>query len=104
MENFEEMEMPVPCQKCGEWFDLNDGYGSKKWFPNIVICASCFDDEQKELDLEDEIYNLKNEISELEDAIDEQNSIISDCKQQIDEYENSLDIAINKLRELEENL
>ena len=32
------MEMPTPCQKCGGWFDLLDGGGSEKWFPNTVIC------------------------------------------------------------------
>jgi hypothetical protein len=28
-----EMEMPTPCQKCRELFDLNDGQPSYEWFP-----------------------------------------------------------------------
>jgi len=32
--NTDNMEMPTPCQKCGNLFDLNDGTGSTKWFPN----------------------------------------------------------------------
>ena len=37
-EDDDEMDMPTPCQKCGNLFDLNDGVGSEKWFPNTVIC------------------------------------------------------------------
>lgn len=36
-----DFEMPTPCQKCGEIFDLNDGVGSELWFPNTVICENC---------------------------------------------------------------
>lgn len=34
----EEMEMPCRCD-CGNWFDLNDGFGKKN--SNIVICEEC---------------------------------------------------------------
>ena len=50
MENTEEMEMPCPCNICGEWFDLNDGFGSKKWYPNTVICEPCYQDEKIEIE------------------------------------------------------
>jgi len=49
-EDFEEMEMPCPCNKCGEWFDLTDGFGSRKWFPNVVICEECHKDENIEIE------------------------------------------------------
>ena len=62
----EEFDMPVPCEKCGEWFDLNDGYGSEKWFPNIVICRKCHKEEEKEIERDEEIEELKNEISDAE--------------------------------------
>lgn len=67
----EEMEMPCPCQKCGEWFDLVDGYGSKKWFPKIVICERCHDEEEKEIEREEEIRDLKSQIDEAEFTIKE---------------------------------
>ena len=38
------MEMPCQCD-CGNWFDLNDGYPSKK--NNKVICKECYNEEQK---------------------------------------------------------
>ena len=53
----EEMEMPTPCQVCTEWFDLTDGYGSKKWHPNTVICKHCFEKEKAEIELEEEIQD-----------------------------------------------
>jgi hypothetical protein len=62
----EEMDMPCPCQKCGSWFDLNDGYGSEKWFPNTVICEKCYHEEEKEILVDEEIEELK---MELDDAV-----------------------------------
>ena len=62
----EEMDMPTPCSKCGEWFDLNDGYGSKKWFPNTVICNSCHEEEEEEIERDEEIEELKNDLSDAE--------------------------------------
>ena len=49
----EEMEMPTPCEHCGEWFDLNDGYGSEKWHPNTVICENCYEKESEEIEEDD---------------------------------------------------
>jgi len=43
MEEF-EMEMPTPCDRCGDWFDLNDGGSSKDG--KIQICRSCSDNER----------------------------------------------------------
>lgn len=60
------MEMPTPCQKCGGWFDLNDGVGSEKWFPNTTICSECGRIEEQEIQLGDEIQELKDEIEDAE--------------------------------------
>ena len=67
----EEMEMPCPCQKCGDWFDLNDGHGSKKWFPHTVICKKCYREEEKEIERDEEIEDLKNQISDAEYTLKE---------------------------------
>lgn len=75
MENFDfddetdDMEMPCPCQKCGNWFDLNDGHGSKKWFPNTVICEDCSQIEDEEIERDEEIEDLLNTISDAEYTI-----------------------------------
>ncbi len=65
----EEMDMPCPCQKCGEWFDLNDGRGSQKWYPNTVICEKCAEEEEKEIERDEEITDLRNAISDAEITI-----------------------------------
>lgn len=62
-------DMPTPCQKCGEIFDLNDGHGSIKWFPNTVICEKCADEEQIEIETDEEIQDLKNAIDDAEITI-----------------------------------
>lgn len=64
-----EMEMPTPCRACGEVFDLLDGYGSDKWYPNTIICKSCFEKEQLEIEKDDEIEELKEQISDAEVTI-----------------------------------
>lgn len=67
MENFEfdteEMEMPTPCEHCGSIFDLNDGYGSEKWHPNIVICEKCHEDEEAEIEEDERWDSINTEIS-----------------------------------------
>lgn len=68
----EEMEMPVPCKHCGKWFDLNDGHGSVKWYPNTVICPKCGREEEAENERDEEILELKDQIQDavytIEDA------------------------------------
>lgn len=61
-----EFEMPTPCQKCGKIFELNDGTQSVKWFQNTVICQVCGDEEQKEVERDEEIQDLK---STIDDAV-----------------------------------
>ncbi len=65
----ESMEMPTPCVKCGNWFDLHDGYGSEKWYPNTVICSNCHDEEEKEIECDEEIEELKSQIDEAKETI-----------------------------------
>lgn len=84
MEDYEEeMDMPTPCQHCGELFDLNDGGTSGKWYPNTIICPQCSDEEDKEIEederwetINDEIsnalYDLENE-ENLKSRLDEDN-------------------------------
>ena len=60
------MEMPTPCQKCGGWFDLLDGCGSEKWFPNTVICEDCYNEEQQEIEHDERITELQDQITNLE--------------------------------------
>jgi hypothetical protein len=59
----EDMDMPCLCD-CGNWFDLNDGYGSLK--PNkrnMVVCPKCHFHEnnwhRKVEDLKEQIYELE---------------------------------------------
>lgn len=70
------MEMPTRCQKCGGWFDLNDGVGSEKWFPNTIICDECGREEEKEIERDEQIEDLKNSLSDAEFTVKE-------CKEQL---------------------
>jgi hypothetical protein len=64
MEDYEEMEMPTPCSACGEIFDLNDGRGSEKWYPDTIICRECSDREQSEIEEDERWEGINNEISD----------------------------------------
>lgn len=59
-------EMPTPCAKCGEIFDLHDGGASEKWFKDTTICRICKALEEKEIE-QDELFEENN--SELSDAL-----------------------------------
>ena len=65
MENFdyEQMEMPTPCEHCGEIFDLNDGCGSEKWHPNTVICEKCYSEEAEEIEEDERWDGINLEVS-----------------------------------------
>jgi hypothetical protein len=41
----DKMDMPTQCDKCGDWFDLNDGKPCHRC--HIVFCPECarYDDE-----------------------------------------------------------
>lgn len=68
-DEFDEMEMPTPCQKCDGWFDLNDGTGSEKWFPRTIICPECGEREQAIIDVENDIEDLQEEIDSAKEDI-----------------------------------
>jgi uncharacterized Zn finger protein (UPF0148 family) len=72
----EEFEMPTPCCSCKEIFELHDGVESVKWNRGTTICKKCGDEEEKEVEKEDRIEELK----ELIDA----------AKSEIQDYRNEL--------------
>lgn len=57
-----EDDMPTPCQRCDDIFDLNDGYPSYKWYPNTVICPACHRLEEEIIEIEDEIEYIQDSI------------------------------------------
>ena len=63
------MEMPTPCERCGDLFDLLDGKVSPR-SPRIVICEECADQEEEQIEEEEEIQELKDEIAEAKDTIE----------------------------------
>lgn len=75
----EEMEMPTPCQRCGEIFDLHDGYTSVRWYPNTVICNDCGWIEESEIEKDEEIVDLKlkleNALFDAKSALEELHEI-----------------------------
>lgn len=90
--NYEEMEIPTPCQKCGEWFDLNDGSASEKWFPKTIICPECGEKEQNIIELEQDIEDLQDEIDQATDAISGANETISENTNKISELQEKLKV------------
>lgn len=96
-----ELDMPTPCQKCGDIFDLNDGYGSKKWFSNTTICKSCHHIEEIEIEFDEEIEDLKNQIEDAEititDAKERLRVIDPDGDVQVKEIEKLTDATVDLL-------
>ena len=69
----ENFEMPTPCQHCGEIFDLNDGYGSEKWYPDIVICETCYREEEAEIDEDDRWETINIDVSNALYEVEQEN-------------------------------
>lgn len=82
------MEMPTPCQKCGGWFDLNDGYGSEKWFPNTTICEDCYHEEEKEIEHDEKVQELTDQISVLEWDIEDNKKELERLKEELKTMQN----------------
>ena len=57
--DMQEMEMPTPCNECGEIFDLNDGMRHPRG-TGIVICAECGRKIESEVEREEEIDTLED--------------------------------------------
>lgn len=68
MEEF-GMEMPCRCEFCGTCFDLNDGFISEKWSENSMICETCKEEENQEIEREERISELELEIEEVENCL-----------------------------------
>ena len=77
------MEMPCQCQKCKGWFDLHDGVGSEKWAPGAIICEDCEAIERKEIEIEEEIEELKSEIEDAEYIISSGNARMAELERQL---------------------
>lgn len=67
----DEMDMPCPCTHCGDWFDLQEGMRSEKWYPGTVFCETCAQEEETEIELDEEIEELKLELEEAEHSLEE---------------------------------
>lgn len=89
----EEMEMPTPCQHCGEIFDLNDGYGSEKWYKNTVICENCYREEEKEVEEDERWEEINIEVSNALYGLDKETNI----SKFLDEENKTLILTISKL-------
>lgn len=77
MNNNFEMDMPTPCTHCGDIFDLNDGYGSDKWYPNIVICENCYNKEQEEIEEDERWENINTELTNALYSLNQEKDINS---------------------------
>lgn len=89
--------MPTPCQKCGEWFELNEGRGSRRWYPDTVICSDCGEEEQEEIEREEEIKELEEEMTELEESF-------KYAKQEIREQEDIIQECVNNMKWIKKRL
>ena len=73
-------EAPVPCEHCGEIFELCEGYPSTKWYKNIVICVDCHEKEENEIDLQDDFIMANERITAFKDDLEGIIEAIKDCK------------------------
>ena len=67
---------------------MANGTGSAKWFPNTIICQKCGDEEEKEIEREEEIEDLKNQIDDAEITI-------KDCRSRLSELGYEIPFNIN---------
>ena len=79
------MEAPSKCIVCNNWFDLDDGKRSKKWYveDSLIICDDCHEIEKKEIEIDDEIEDLKNIISDNEYDIANIPSILEELQEKL---------------------
>lgn len=78
------MEMPTPC-KCGEWFDLHDGYPSRTC--SQTICEECYDLEIEIEDLKEEIEDLESWIADREN-VRENKKLLKQAKAKLEKLKN----------------
>lgn len=72
----DSMECPTPCQKCNKWFELDEGCASEKWYPNIVICEACHEEEKTEIEKDEELDDLETRLQDAEYDV-------NDCKKEL---------------------
>jgi len=102
MEAFKEMEMHTPCQKCGEWFDLNDGKASEKWFIQTIICSDCGEKERIIIELESDIEDYQDELEEAQDDIVSAEESILSANQTIKDNTDKINELKEQLKLLED--
>ncbi len=80
------MECPCGCEICGEIFDLDDGIASERLtqsYGNTIICESCGKKECEEIEIEEEISNLKQRKEECEYEIKSINERLSELGEKV---------------------
>lgn len=71
-EFFDEDDMPCPC-RCGNWFDLNDGYPDQDEGSNTLVCQECHENQETDRLIDMEIEDAEED----EDWDDEDESPMS---------------------------
>lgn len=82
-------EMPTPCIKCNEIFELEDGIVSPRKYPNTIICFTCAEKEQKIMELEIEIQDAETTISDAKITIQDYTEQLIDLKLELEKLNNS---------------
>lgn len=80
---FGEDDCPIVCEECGGMLDLYDAVKHPRSDKSIVICEGCADEIEKQIEREEEIEELKTQISDAEDTIRE-------CKKRLSELSSLL--------------
>lgn len=62
------MEMPCLC-KCGNWFEVTDGWAPQSTSDKTLICVDCHEEEIDDLERESEIADLEDQIADAEITI-----------------------------------
>lgn len=88
-----DIEMPTPCQHCGVIFDLHDGTASELWYPNTIICESCGNIEEDEIEMLDEISDHNSNIEDAEWTIQNAHKEIEICIKKLAEIQGKKDNA-----------
>jgi DNA-directed RNA polymerase subunit RPC12/RpoP len=90
-EDYDEMEMPTPCMKCGKIFELTDGTA----FKNTIYCDSCGTKLNQ-------IEELKDRIKELKESMAYEEKCVSDSLGNIQDYKIEIKQVEAELKELEQ--
>jgi hypothetical protein len=86
-----ELEMPVPCDGCGEWVELNECRESP--LTQNLVCRNCYQRDKK-------IDDIRSQIEELQLDLDNDAEYVKGNRRK---YKKELTDLKLKLIELEEN-